>query len=456
MIRLRLSELAAWVPAALHGGDATVGGVSIDSSTLQPGDLFVALKGPRFDGHDYLEEAAEKGAVGALVSERLTSRIPCLEVADTRLGLGRVASAWRDRSPARVVAITGSNGKTTVKEMLAAMLSQEGQTLATRGNLNNDIGLPLTLCRLQDEKFAVLELGANHPGEIDYLSRIARPDIALINNAGRAHLEGFGSVEGVARAKAEILNGLDPSGLFIFNADDDQAPLWRELARGRRQMSFAVHRPADITSPAGSLQLHWDAEGFHSKFEVHSPRGVLQVSMALTGEHNRMNALVAIAAAQGLGVSDESILRGLAEVQPVAGRLAPRVAQTGARVVDDSYNANPDSVRMAVEVLCQAPGRRLLVLGDLGELGPEAGRLHGELGIFASDRGVDMVFTCGVLSEATARAFGTGGCHFETQEALLETLRELLRAEDTVLVKGSRAAAMEKVVAALCGEERSC
>ena len=456
MIRLRLSKLAALLPATLHGGDATVGGVSIDSRAVQPGDLFVALAGPRFDGHDYLDEAAEKGAVAALVSHRLTKRIPCLEVRDTRSALGTVAAAWRDRSQARVVAITGSNGKTTVKEMLAAILSQEGETLATRGNLNNDIGLPLTLCRLQEERFAVVELGANHPGEIDYLSRIARPHIALINNAGRAHLEGFGSVEGVARAKAEILSGLDPAGLFIFNADDEQAPLWRELAGERKQLTFGVHRPADVYSPADSLRLRWDARGFHSEFEVRSPRGVLQVSLALTGEHNRMNALAAIAAAMGLGIPDRSIRQGLAEVQPVAGRLAPRVASMGARVVDDSYNANPDSVRMAVEVLCQAPGRKVLVLGDLGELGQEAERLHGELGSFASARGVDMVLTCGVLSEAAARAFGEGGCHFETQEALLEVLQELLRAEDTVLVKGSRAAAMERVVAALCGEERSC
>ena len=456
MIRFRLSELASLLPARLRGGDADVAGVSIDSRTLQPGELFVALRGPRFDGHDYLDEVAGKGAAGALVSHRASERLPCLEVADTRLGLGRVAAAWRQRSPARVAAITGSNGKTTVKEMLAAMLALQGATLATRGNLNNDIGLPLTLCRLQDEANAVVELGANHPGEIGYLARIARPDVAVITNAGHAHLEGFGSVAGVARAKAEILEGLDASGLFVFNADDPHAPLWRELAGERRVLTFGVRRPADVASPEDSLRLRWDATGFHSEFEVRSPRGTLQVAMALSGEHNRMNALAAIAAAQGLGVADEHIQRGLAAVKPVAGRLAPRLAPMGARVVDDSYNANPDSVRMAVEVLCQAPGRKVLVLGDLGELGQEAEQLHGELGSFASARGVDMVLTCGVLSEAAARAFGEGGCHFETQEALLEVLQELLQAEDTVLVKGSRAAAMERVVAALCGEERSC
>ena len=456
MIRFRLSELAALIPAVLRGDDATIGGVGIDSRTLQPGSLFVALQGPRFDGHDYLDQAAEKGAVAALVSHRVSDRIACLEVRDTRAGLGSVAAAWRKRSRARVVAVTGSNGKTTVKEMLAAILSREGETLATRGNLNNDIGLPLTLCRLQDEAYAVVELGANHPGEIDYLSRIARPDIAIITNAGRAHLEGFGSVEAVARAKAEILNGLDDTGVFIFNADDEQAPLWHGLARGVRQLSFGVRRPADVTSAADSLKLHWDSKGFRSEFEVRSPRGVLQVSMALTGEHNRMNALAAIAAAQALGIPDEHIRQGLASVKPVAGRLVPRATPGGVRVVDDSYNANPDSVRMAVEVLCQAPGRKLLVLGDLGELGEAAAELHRELGIFACARGVDMIFTCGELSEMAARAFGEGGHHFESQEALLEVLQALLRPEDTVLVKGSRAAAMERVVEVLCGEGVPC
>ncbi|HIE54814.1 MAG TPA: UDP-N-acetylmuramoyl-tripeptide--D-alanyl-D-alanine ligase, partial [Chromatiaceae bacterium] len=343
----------------------------------------------------------------------------------------------------------------TVKEMLAAILSRQGDTLATEGNLNNDIGVPLTLCRLQDESFAVVELGANHPGEIGYLSRMTRPDVAVLNNAGRAHLEGFGTVEGVARAKAEIIEGLAADGVFVYNADDPYSPLWRELASGRRTLGFGTRSPADISSPRDSLHLCWNDQGFHSEFEVQTPQGMLQVSLALTGEHNRMNALAAIAAARALGVTDEAIVQGLAQVRPMAGRLSPRATSSGVRVVDDSYNGNPDSVRMAVEVLCQAPGRKLLVLGDLGELGESSVRLHGELGAYACSRGVDLMLTCGRFSQAAADAFGDAARHFDSHQALLEALDDLLQPGDTVLVKGSRAAGMEKVVAALCGEGES-
>jgi len=456
MIRFSLTELARELPAVLHGADAEVLGVGSDSRTLEPGQLFVALRGPNFDGHDYLEAAARRGAAGALVDHHVSDALPCLQVEDTRLGLGRLGALWRQKSPAQMVAVTGSNGKTTVKEMLAAILSRVDETLATRGNLNNDIGLPLTLCRLQEERFAVVELGANHPGEIGYLSRLARPDVAVLNNAGRAHLEGFGSVEAVARAKAEILEGLDGKGVFVFNADDPHAPLWRELAEGVRRIGFGVREAADVTSPAGSLELRWDEAGFHSEFEVRTPSATFRVSLALTGEHNRMNALAAIAAAHALGVPEAAMVEGLASLRPVVGRLAPRRGPKGVRVVDDSYNANPESVRMAVEVLCRAPGRRLLVLGDLGELGADAEALHGELGLHARQRGVDLLLTCGRLSRAAAESFGGGARHFDTREALVEALAELLRPGDTVLVKGSRAAAMDRVVEALCGEVQAC
>ncbi len=456
MIRFSLTELARDLPAVLHGADAEVAGVGSDSRTLEPGRLFVALRGPRFDGHDYLEAAAARGAAGALVDRRASDALPCLQVEDTRLALGRLGTLWRLRSGARVAAVTGSNGKTTVKEMLAAILSRVDRTLATRGNLNNDIGLPLTLCRLQEERFAVVEMGANHPGEIGHLSRVARPDVAVLNNAGRAHLEGFGSVEGVARAKAEILEGLADDGVFVFNADDPHAGLWRRLAAGRRVLTFGVEAAADVRSPADSLELRWDEAGFRSRFEVRTPAGAFSVSLALSGGHNRMNALAAIAAAHALEVPVEAMVEGLAALKPVAGRLNPRKGPRGVRVVDDSYNANPDSVRMAVEVLCQAPGRRLLVLGDLGELGPEAERLHRELGAFARERGIERLLTCGRLSRAAAQAFGRGAEHFDSREALVERLEGLLEQGDTVLVKGSRAAAMDEVVAALCREGEGC
>ncbi len=457
MIRFTLSELARRLPAVLHGADAEVGGVSSDSRDLKPGDLFVALHGPRFDGHDFLEQAARAGAAGALVDRRTSEALPCLGVEDTRLGLGRLGSLWRQAADARVVAVTGSNGKTTVKEMLAAILARVGDTLATRGNLNNDIGLPLTLCRLQEERFAVVELGANHPGEIGYLSRIARPQVAVINNAGRAHLEGFGTLEGVARAKGEIVEGLAADGVLVFNADDPHAPVWREMAGERRQVTFGVAQPAEVSSPAGSLELTWGEEGFRSRFEVRiGGEEAFTVTLALTGAHNRMNALAAIAAAHALGVPRQAMVEGLASLEPVAGRLAPRQGSGGVRVVDDSYNANPDSVRMAVAVLGSAPGRKLLVLGDLGELGAEAEALHRELGHHIRAQGVDLLFTCGALSRATAESFGVGARHFHSREALVEHLLSLLQPGDTVLVKGSRAAAMEQVVEALCREEAPC
>jgi len=452
MIAFRLSGLAAELHGSLTGKDVEICSVSTDSRKLAPGDLYVALSGPRFDGHDFLQDAARQGAAAALVSARCDTLLPCVQVADTRVGLGQLAAAWRERSRARVVAITGSNGKTTVKEMLAAILSCRGKTLATRGNLNNDIGLPLTLCRLQDEAYAVVEMGANHPGEIDRLSRITRPDVAILNNAGRAHLQGFGDLRGVATAKAEIINGLAADGVFLFNADDAYADLWRQLAQSRQMLGFGTSRFADISSPADSLRLVWGAEGFRSEFVVRTPAGELQISMRLAGEHNRMNALAAIAAALVLDADQEEIKTGLASVQPVSGRLCPRKGAVADWIIDDSYNANPDSVSMAIDVLRQFSGRKLLVLGDLGELGGNAAALHGELGELAASKGIDLLFTCGLLSEKTSLAFGAGAKHFPHQEALIACLQDELRPGDAVLVKGSRSAGMEQTVAALCRE----
>ena len=456
MISFRLSELAAATHGAVRGADVSITSVSTDSRRLKQGDLYVALKGPRFDGHDYVADAKSRGAAAAMVSRDLDMDLPCLRVADTRIGLGRMAAAWRRRSEAKVAAVTGSNGKTTVKEMLAVILARRGSTLATLGNLNNDIGLPLTLCRLQDERFAVVELGANRPGEIDYLSRIARPDVAILNNAGRAHLEGFGDLEGVARAKAEILNGLSDDGVFVYNADDPFAPLWRELAGNRASLGFGLSEDARIRSPDAAARLVWDEEGFRSEFSVQTPTGELQIRLRLAGEHNRMNALAAIAAAQVLGASREDIEAGLASLPPVPGRLYSRWGPGGMRVIDDSYNANPDSVRMAIALLRQAPGRRVLVLGDLGELGADAPALHEELGEHAREAGVERLFTCGELSAHSCRGFGEGAAHFSTRKELVDFLAAELDAADTVLVKGSRAAAMEKVVQALCGGDVTC
>lgn len=457
MIALRLSEMAAELHGSLSGEDVQISSVSTDTRSLKTGDLYVALKGPNFDGHDFLEEAANQGAAAAMVSDRHASTtLPSVQVADTRIGLGQMAAIWRKRSMARVVGVTGSNGKTTVKEMLAAILSRKGKTLATQGNLNNDIGLPLTLCRLQDEAYAVVEMGANHPGEINYLSRIAQPDVAILNNAGRAHLEGFGDLRGVAVAKAEILYGLSVDGTFVFNADDAHADLWRQLAGPHKSLGFGVTRPADVSSAADSLHLVWDADGLYSEFVVKTLVADMQVRMRLAGEHNRMNALAAIAAAQALGADQEDIQAGLASLQPIPGRLYPRRGAKAAWVIDDSYNANPDSVKMAMEVLAQSPGRKLLVLGDLGELGDDAAALHGELGELAANKNIDLLFTCGLLSEKASQAFGADARHFANQEALITCLQDELQAGDVVLVKGSRSAEMDKIVDALCEGGCSC
>ncbi len=456
MISLRLSQIAEKLEGRLYGGDLSISSVCSDTRNLRSGDFFVALEGPHFNAHDYLHVAAEKGAAAALTSSRTSRAMPCIQVADTRLALGGLAAMWRQASNATVIAITGSNGKTTVKEMLAAILSTQGPTLATDGNLNNDIGMPLTLCRLQDEHFAVLEMGANHPQEIDYLSRIAQPDVAVLNNAGPAHLEGFGNLDGVARAKAEVINGLHPDGLFVYNHDDAYAGLWREKAGTRPCLSFGCTPGADIYSPMHEWLTAWDGDGFVNEFPVITQAGRVQLRLRLAGAHNRMNALAATAVAQAQGVDLQTVTDALGKLSPVVGRLQHKRGAKGMRILDDSYNANPESVRVAVDLLATAPGRRILVLGDLGELGSEAQAQHARLGTLAEGAGVDCLFTCGKLSAASSRSFGGERRHFDVQQELIHHLLEYLQASDTVLIKGSRAAHMECVVEALCEGDLRC
>jgi len=449
MIAFSLAQTAKQLNGQLVGGDVRFQSVSTDSRTLCEGDLFVALQGPNFDGHEHLGQAQTQGAVAAMVSRQVPSDLPQLQVADTRLGLGQLAASWRRASRAEVVAVTGSNGKTTVKEMIAAILSRQGRTLATAGNLNNEIGLPLTLLRLQDEAYAVVELGANHPGEIKYLSDIAQPDIALLNNAGSAHLEGFGSLEGVARAKAEIISGLAESGVFLFNADDRWASLWRELAADRKICTFGMQHEADVSSPEAAIETHWNESGFFSRFPVATPIGEVEIDLPLAGRHNRMNALAAIAATQLMGISLQQIRAGLLGLQPVPGRLQPVVGAGGVRIIDDSYNANPDSVAAAIAVLATAPGRRILVLGDLAELGLEAELRHERLGRQAQEAGIERLYCLGDLSRATAQGFGMAAQWFQDHASLIAALKAQLTRGDTVLIKGSRSARMEQVVKAL-------
>jgi UDP-N-acetylmuramoyl-tripeptide--D-alanyl-D-alanine ligase len=452
MIRFAMSEISDRLNARHLGADVSFDAVSTDTRRINPGQLFVALKGPNFDGHDYLDKALAQGAAGAMVSRDTAINMPRLLVHDTRIGLGRLAAMWRESSAVPVVAITGSNGKTTVKEMVAAILSTQGKVLATQGNLNNDIGLPLTLLRLQEHDFAVVEMGANHVGEIDYLSRIAQPDCVLINNAGRAHLEGFGSVEQVARAKGEIINGLKADGCIIYNGDDPMSGIWRELSAGKKSLRFGTSPSADVRLLSDSSEFCWNDQGFVNRFVIATPMGEIAISMSLAGYHNQLNAAAATAVSLQLGATAEQIQQGLASISPVAGRLQFRQARQGVSLVDDSYNANPESVSAAIAVLAAAPGQRFLVLGPLAELGEGEADFYRELGNAARCQQVTRLYAVGNAGLA-AEAFGRGGRVFRDNAELIAALQGELGAGDAVLVKGSRSAGMEQVVNALINGE---
>jgi UDP-N-acetylmuramoyl-tripeptide--D-alanyl-D-alanine ligase len=449
-----LSEAAREAGGRLTGADTGFTRVLTDSRGDCTGGLFVALRGERFDAHDFVPQAAANGAVAALVERPLDLDLPQWVVDDTRLGLGRLAAAWRRRIPGRVLAITGSNGKTTCKEMVAAILARVGSVVATKGNLNNDIGMPLTLLGARDQDWLVLELGANHPGEIGYMTDIARPEAALLANAGRAHLEGFGSIEGVARAKGEIARGLPAEGTFVVPGDAPWIDLWRGLAQGRPVLTFGLTDACEVRTDPATVSSGWGDEGFRTRFTTRLAGQPQELSLSLAGLHNVRNALAAAALTSAVGVSPAAIAAGLASLRPVPGRLEPK-RLGGLRVIDDSYNANPESVLAAIEVLVALPGRPVLVLGDLAELGPDAARLHRELGEAARTAGVAALYAVGDLSREAVAGFGPGGCHLGDREALIAALRRDLTPEDVALVKGSRRAAMDQVVAGLGGAQNT-
>ena len=429
-----LSEAAKVMQATLMGPDAMFSSVGTDSRNITKGQLFVALKGDNFDGHDYAELAITQGAAAVLVSHHMSCAEPALMVSDTCLALGRLAAYWRNQFAIPVVAITGSNGKTTVKEMLASILKagshQPDEVLATAGNLNNHIGLPLTLLKLnQQHRYAVVEMGMNHTGEISYLSHIGRPTVALINNAGSAHIGELGSVEAIAKAKAEIFEGLSEGGIAIINADDAFAPLWTTLSDNHQKMTFGLENKADVTA---TYQLEASA----SALEIKTPQGVVKVQLPAPGKHNVLNALSATTAALSLGVPLNIIAAGLESYAGVKGRLQALVGINGALVIDDTYNANP---------MAKA-GIKLLVLGDMGELGDNAADLHAEIGSYAKAAGVDALFTLGNLSQAMSAAFGGGAKHYLDPQVLVADLIANMRTGVNVLVKGSRFMAMERVV----------
>ncbi len=441
---MRLNTIAMWTHGRLLGNDAEITGVAMDTRRLQPGDLFVAIKGERVDGHDYLAEAAARGAVAALVTRHVDSELPQVLVDDTTLALGDLASAVRAQRRVRVVGITGSNGKTTVKTLAASILSRHGRTHVSAGNYNNELGLPLSLLAMpQDTDYAVFEMGAGKPGDIAYLAAIARPDIGLVTLIAPAHLERMGSIEGVAETKGAIYQALPADGVAIVNADDSFASFFAGLAGTRKVLRFGLDQPADV----GAEIIEQRADG--SRFVLRTPTGHAEVALPLPGRHNIANALAATAIALALEVPLNTIVSGLEQVPGVAGRLRREVMAGGWTVIDDSYNANPSSMAAAIDTLLLAAGERWLVLGDMAELGPQAAALHAAVGTLARERGVDRLFAVGPLGLATVEAFGAQGAHFEDKATLIAALQAQLHEGVTCLVKGSRSAGMEQVVMAL-------
>jgi UDP-N-acetylmuramoyl-tripeptide--D-alanyl-D-alanine ligase len=447
-----LAAAAVSMNGTLHGTDQPFKGVSTDTRTLRRGELFVALHGPNFDGRDYVGRAREMGAVGAvvdaLVDEGGAAEMPQVVVSDSKRALGLLGASWREQLGTTVIGITGSNGKTTLKEMTAACLRTTAPTLATQGNLNNDIGMPLMLTRFEEQHhFAVLEMGANHTGEIAYLTALARPNVVVITNAAAAHLEGFGSIDGVARAKGEILCGETRPTIAVLNADDHYFEYWSSLVQDVGLLTFGIDEPADVHAQ----NIRADSGG--STFELHMPGDETVIRLPLAGRHNVLNACAAAAVATSIGIELSQIRTALESITPVSGRLQPLAGPRGSTIYDDSYNANPRSTIAAAEFLASLPGDSLMVVGDMAELGNDAPRLHREVGEQAADAGIDRLYATGGLSRNTVDGFGQGASWFPTVEALVTALAPELGGDANVLVKGSRSSRMERVVEALRGPQ---
>ncbi len=461
--RLELGWVARAVGGRLEGpAGLRCRAVATDSRRLEGGELFVALRGPRHDGHAFLAEAARRGAAAAL-AERPAPGLPTVVVADTLAALGRLAAAWREALAGPLVAVTGSWGKTTVKELLGAVLGRRAPVLASPGNLNNAVGLPLSLLGLGPEhRAAVVELGASAPGEVAALAALARPRVGVLTGAGAAHLEGFGSLEGVARAKGELLEGLGPEGIAVYPADAPATPLWEALAEGRRRLRFGLEA-GEVRAAPGSVRVSLEGEAPGTSFVLRAPQGEVPVRLRLLGLHQVRNALAAAAAALALaeagpegmgpvpelGLDLEEVAAGLEAARPVPGRLQALAGPGGALILDDSYNANPEALAAALAVLGRWPGERHLVLGDMLELGPEAPARHREAGRLAREAGVARLHALGPLAAEAAAAFGRGGRAYPDLDSLLGELGPALGPGRAVLVKGSRGARMERVVEAL-------
>lgn len=471
MIRaLGLKEVAAFmqaqnkVTAEVFNGDAAFTQVNTDTRSLVAGELFVALRGERFDAHDFIQDAANKNPI-ALVVEKFFPEIslPQLVVSDCLLALGQIAAFNRELFSGKLIAITGSSGKTTVKAMLASILQEAGSTHATKGNFNNHIGVPLTLLQLNaDHQFAVIEMGASGPGEIAYLCELAKPQVSMINNVMPAHIEGFGSIEGVAKAKGEIYQALTAASVAVINIDDRFANGWIAELKTKKSIRVSLqNHDADIF--ASDIGLNHPTPSGHPfeggefsgiRFNLHYQSQELSVTMLAQGEHNVRNALMAAACATAVGVDLQKIQSGLQKFSPVSGRMSRYIGINNTQIIDDSYNANPGSVRAAIDVLSTIPGS-VLVLGDLAELGEDTEKLHAELGDYARQKNIQKVFTLGKLSANVSRAFGKGAEHFTDRDSLIEKLKQQASPSTTFLIKGSRSARMDMIVNALCATDSS-
>ena len=448
MIKMTLSEIASCLNGELIGADAEISGVSIDTRTLQTGNLYIAIAGKNFDGHDFVESAKEAGASAVLTQKKLETDLPQILVENTHSALGKLAAAWREKMSAKIIGVTGSNGKTTTKEMLAAILSLNDSVLFTQGNLNNDIGVPLTLLNISPEnRFAVIEMGANHVGEIAYTSCLANADVVIITNVGAAHLEGFGNLNGVAKTKGEIIETLNAKGLAVLNRDDAFFEYWQNLAGVRKTLIFSLHENADVR--AENIDVKIEHDQFLTCFDLICADEKISVNLPLAGNHNVLNALAATAATSALGISLEQIKQGLESMSPVKGRLQLLRGNLGCTIINDTYNANTSSLQAALDVLQKCDGEHWVILGAFGELGENAELLHFEMGETLKNGGVKRLFAVGELTKQTVAAFGENALHFASQKELLEVVTPFLTGNETILIKGSRSQRMENVTAAL-------
>ncbi|MEN9596338.1 MAG: UDP-N-acetylmuramoyl-tripeptide--D-alanyl-D-alanine ligase [Pseudomonadota bacterium] len=447
-MKMKLSEIATCVNGQLVGDDSLANGVSIDTRTLQKGNLYIAIAGKTFDGHDFVELAEKAGAIAVLTHKKLETNLLQIVVNDTHLALAELAGAWRKKMNLNIIGVTGSNGKTTTKEMLAAILSVNNSVLFTQGNLNNDIGVPLTLLKISPEhRYAAIEMGANHAGEIAYTSRVANADVVIITNVGAAHLEGFGDVNGVAHAKGEIIETLNPNGIGILNADDAFFDYWKNVADSRKVITFGLSKNANVR--AENIDVKIENHQFVTRFDLKIGSSEIKINLPLAGNHNVLNALAATAATLALDIPLAQIKQGLETMSPVKGRLQLLRGRLGSTLINDTYNANTSSLKAALNVLEKCDGEHWVVLGAFGELGDDTERLHFEMAETLKNFGVKRLFAVGELTQQTVTAFGENAQHFSSQTELLQTITPLLTGNETILIKGSRSQRMENITTAL-------